>query len=153
MSKAIDICIGITDAEMRVYAEYMEEIKSILDAKKNYEEKKLQNENRDISSKSFVKIGTKDALDFYRDEVLDKMARDEMYSQIIDGLQEMYDNRKQYCIRIEDRLEGLDEKTKQLLYFRYFDHMTLEEIAKKTASNRQSVFEKLNKILKFQLPS
>lgn len=145
-----DICIGITDAEMRVYVEYMEEME--------YINQKIFDTLLDkhafeslVNTSSVIKLGVKNPGGNFHEKVLDYIDRNDEFDDILSDYREMYNYRANFVNRIDDKLKLLDEDTVKLLAYRYLDGLTYEEIAEKTFSNRQTVYERLHKILKFQL--
>lgn len=148
----IDISpIGVTDAEMRVYSEYLSERTDILDKIKSLKKEKEALIRGCIKSSSFVDISKQWQKDWYHDYMADFIMQRDAYTDQISGLQSMMDTRVAFCARIEERLKKLDTDDYDLVTMRYLDKLSLEDIAEKTHSNRQTVNDRIHKLLKFQL--
>lgn len=152
MDKTNALPIGVTNAEMRVYAEYLEEKIYILDQIDKLEEEKEEMSRSIIKSTSIIRLPNKKAYkDYFRDYMSTFILKREVIDKEINALRTMIDIRTEFCARIEERLDRLGTDDRRLLDLRYLDKLTLEQIAEKIHSNRQSVNDRLNKILKFQL--
>lgn len=146
--------IGITDAEMRVYVEYKKSLDDIQKKIHLFKDQLNAIESKPAGNGSLISIRTydHDTHKFEEESIFKKLEVINWWESVIYYYETMYDDRKAYCKRISDILETLPKETLELLQFRYFDNMTLEEIAEKTYSNRQTIFLKLRKLMKFQLP-
>lgn len=152
MGKTDILPIGVTNAEMRVYAEYLEEKIYILDQIDKLEEEKEEMSRSIIKSTSIIRLPNKKGYkDYFRDYMSTFILKREVIDKEINALRAMIDIRTEFCARIEERLDRLGTDDRRLLDLRYLDKLTLEQIAEKIHSNRQSVNDRLNKILKFQL--
>ena len=152
MGKTDILPIGVTNAEMRVYAEYLEEKIYILDQIDKLEEEKEEMSRSIIKSTSIIRLPNKKGYkDYFRDYMSTFILKREVIDKEINALRTMIDIRTEFCARIEERLDRLGTDDRRLLDLRYLDKLTLEQIAEKIHSNRQSVNDRLNKILKFQL--
>lgn len=152
MSKTDILPIGVTNAEMRVYAEYLDEKIYILDQIDKLEEEKEEMSRSIIKSTSIIRLpNKKEYKDYFRDYMSTFILKREVIDKEINALRTMIDIRTEFCARIEERLDRLGTDDRRLLDLRYLDKLTLEQIAEKIHSNRQSVNDRLNKILKFQL--
>lgn len=152
MSKTDILPIGVTNAEMRVYAEYLDEKIYILDQIDKLEEEKEEMSRSIMKSTSLIRLpNKKEYKDYFRDYMGAFILKREVIDKEINALRSMIDIRTEFCARIEERLDRLGTDDRRLLDLRYLDKLTLEQIAEKIHSNRQSVNDRLNKILKFQL--
>lgn len=152
MGKTDILPIGVTSAEMRVYAEYLEEKIYILDQIEKLRQEKDQLARSVIKSTWFINISKKrEYKDYFQDYMSTFILKSEIIDKEIKALYSMIDLRTEFCARIDERLERLDTDDRRLINLRYLDKLTLEQIAEKIHSNRQSVNDRLNKILKFQL--
>lgn len=144
--------IGVTSAEMRVYAEYLEEKIYILDQIEKLRQEKDQLARSVVKSTWFINVSKKrEYKDYFQDYMSTFILKSEIIDKEIKALYSMIDLRTEFCARIDERLERLDTDDRRLINLRYLDKLTLEQIAEKIHSNRQSVNDRLNKILKFQL--
>lgn len=152
MGKTDILPIGVTSAEMRVYAEYLEEKIYILDQIEKLRQEKDQLARSVVKSTWFINVSKKrEYKDYFQDYMSTFILKSEIIDKEIKALYSMIDLRTEFCARIDERLERLDTDDRRLINLRYLDKLTLEQIAEKIHSNRQSVNDRLNKILKFQL--
>ncbi len=143
--------IGVTDAEMRVYSEYLSEQIDILKKIESLKKEKEALIRGCFKSSSFVDLSKQWQKDWYHDYMADFILQRDAYTDQIAGLQSMMDIRIAFCARVEERLKKLDTDDYDLITMRYLDKLSLEEVAEKTHSNRQTVNDRIHKLLKFQL--
>lgn len=143
--------IGISHAEMQLYAEYINQKAIILDEITTVKKKKEYLVNSMIKTSSIISITSSSRYkDVFYDYMSDFIVERDILDQRIKALEVMRDIRTEYCERIEEHLAKLGADDKRLINLRYFDKLTLEQIAEKVHSNRQTVNERIHKILKFQ---
>lgn len=144
--------IGITDAEMRVYIEYKNSLEGILQKVNDISEALTEYEGTiRIKSTDTIHLSNGRPDRYFRDRNLLELSLKDNSIELQNKLISIYRTRKNYCERIEEILRTLDQESMELLSYRYFDNLTLEEIADKTFYSVQGVNNKLNKMLKFQL--
>ena len=145
--------IGITDAEMRVYFQYLEEMSYLNDYICRIKNAIHLIERAPESSSDLIKLTPDEELRFYKDEIfyLKQMNKIDKLTYQLNKYMELKLVREDYCKRISNVLRTLSNEDYQLLDYRYRECMSLEKIASITHSNRQSIWEKLNHLLKFQV--
>lgn len=143
--------IGVTDAEMRVYAEYKNSLTDILDKINEISETLLEFERgKFIDSKSVVNVTNYSKDRYFRDRNLLNIGTKEFMKKWQDQYIKTYRDRLNYCLRIEEILKSLDSDSFNILYMRYFDDMTFEQIGKKIYMSPQGVSNRIRKLLKNQ---
>lgn len=140
--------LQISDSEMRVYADYQNDIINLYS-----DILRLNRDLKEIDGKFYSASVLKINKDkhYCGDVGLSKViAKDELLKQIKD-LSNEYHRKEEFCQRIYDQLYDLNESDKQLLNYRYLDKLTYDQIAEKIHSNHTSVRDRLHKILKFKV--
>lgn len=136
---------------MQLYAEYINQKAIILDEMDTLKKEKEDLVNSMVKTSSIISITSSQRYkDAFYDYMSDFIIERDILDQRIKALEVMRDIRTEYCARIEEHLAKLNIEDSRLLNLRYFDKLTLEQIAEKVHSNRQTVNERIHKILKFQ---
>ena len=104
-----------------------------------------------IDSKSVVNVTNYSRDRYFRDRNLLNIGTKEFMKKWQDQYIQAYRDRLNYCLRIEEILKSLDSESFDILYMRYFDDMTFEQIGRKIYMSPQGVSNRLQKLLKNQL--
>lgn len=145
--------IGITDAEIRVYFQYLKEMDYVNDYICKIRHAIYLVEHAPENHADLIKLAPREKLQFYKDQIfyLERANTIDNLTYQLNKYIELKRVREGYCKRIRNVLCNLSKEDYQLIDYRYRKCMSLEKIAFVTHSNRQSIWEKLNKLLKFQV--
>lgn len=138
--------IKISDAEMRVYVQYLVELLEIEQCKNLLETALDENF---VSTSSIINISNDISQKYFIDVGLDNAIKALALKEADESLSTMAQFKINYCNMVSKYLEQLSEDDNVLLELRYLKRYTLEKIAELLHSNRQTVWNRLHEILIF----